>query len=168
MLLKPNSDPTIRMSRLKSTLIRPDTLPIFYCPILASLFNLQLRFTVLSQQKWNPVWSSAAVDQLPQGFKCWPFRDCMLNSLEVMNGYLSYCCLSFLHLKSVCAFSSDLSKQSCNFIHTTDTQWIFSVFQVILCKPQRRLCVKLLVDHQFLKYSDQPAWHIQSLNSPFF
>ena len=57
---------------------------------------------------------------------------------------------------------------------TFATHWIFSLFETILCKPQRWLCVKIPVDQQFLKYSDQPVCqpcHVQShsnhLSFPF-
>ncbi len=50
------------------------------------------------------------------------------------------------------------------FVHTTATHWIFSLFRTSLCKPQRWLWMKIPVDQQFLKYSDQPVWHQQPLH----
>ena len=77
-------------------------------------------------------------------------------------------------LEPVCPISSDLSHQRGMFIHTAAAHWIFSLFQTILCKPYRWLCVKIPVDQQFLEYSEQPVWHqqpchVQShLTSSFF
>jgi len=37
------------------------------------------------------------------------------------------------------------------FANRTATQWIFSHFLTILCKPKRSLGIKIPVDEQFLK-----------------
>ncbi len=80
--------------------------------------------------------------------------------------------LPFYHLSPVCPFSSDLWHQQGIFIHTTAAHLIFSLFRSV-----RWLCVKIPVDQQFLKYSDQPVWHQQpfhvqshlnTLSSPFW
>ncbi len=133
--------------------------------------NCSLRFLFLTGwQERHPVWSSAAVAVLLQGCV---FRDGILHTLVLTSGYLSYCCLSIISNQSA-AFSWH---QQGIFVHTTAAHWIFSLFRTILCKPWRWLCVKIPVDQQFFKYSDQPIWHQQSfhvqshlntLSSPFW
>lgn len=50
-----------------------------------------------------------------------------------------------------------------SYFHPQPPLWIFLYFRMILCKAERRLCVKLPGDHQFLKYSNQKQLcHIQS------
>ncbi len=46
------------------------------------------------------MWSSAAVAHLLQGSMCCVFRDGILHTLVVTNGYLSYCCLSIISNQS--------------------------------------------------------------------
>lgn len=45
--------------------------------------------------------------------------------------------------------------------HSPDIFFFLSFFQTTVCKPQRWLCVKTTVDHQFLKYSVKPVCHEQ-------
>lgn len=60
----------------------------FYFPILVSLFELKPQFPVLGRLKCHPVWSSAAVAYLLQGWVCYIFRDSPLQTLVLMSGYL--------------------------------------------------------------------------------
>ncbi len=78
------------------------------------------------------MWSSAAVAHVLQGSMCCVFRDGILHALVVTSGYLSYCCLSIISNQSA---HSPLTRQQGIFVHTTAAHWIFSLFQIILCKP---------------------------------
>ncbi len=85
------------------------------------------------------MWSSAAVAHLLQGSTCCAFRDGILHALVIMSGYLSYSCLSII------------SNQSAHSPLTSDINKAFSSTQMpltgyFLCKPKRRLCVKIPVD----------------------
>ncbi len=122
----------------------------------------QATFFQTSSVQWHPVWSSAAVAHLLQGSTCCAFRDGILYTLVVMSGYLSSCCLSIISNQSAHSpLTSDLWHQQGIFVHTTAAHWIFSLFRTLLCQTTRWLGVKIPVDQQFLKYSDQPVWHQQ-------
>ncbi len=57
------------------------------------------------------MWSSAAVAHLLQGSTCCVFRDCILHTLVVTSGYLSYCCLSIISNQSAHSpLTSDINK----------------------------------------------------------
>ncbi len=84
------------------------------------------------------------------------FRDGILHILVVMSGWVTVAFLS-----SITSLSILLWHQQGIFGHTTAAHWIFSLFRTILCKPLRWLCMKIPVDQQFFKYSDQPVWHQQ-------
>ncbi len=158
------------MLQQKSRLISLGTiLPIFYGPILVSLLELKLLFPVLSWQEQHPVWSSA-VAYLLQGSTCCVFRDGILHTLVVMSGYLSYCCLSIISNRSN---HSPLTSTRHFCPHNCRSLDMFSFSDHSL----RWLCVKIPVDQQFLKYSEQPVWHKQTfhtqshlkpLSSPFW
>ncbi len=56
-------------------------------------------------------WSSAAVAHLLQGSTCCAFRDGILHTLVLTNGYLRYCCLSIIFNQSVNSpLTSDINK----------------------------------------------------------
>jgi len=99
------------------------------------------------------MWSSAAVAHLLQGSTCCVFRDGLLHTLVVPSGYLSYCCLSIIFNQSV---HLPLTHQQGIFTQRTAAHWMFSLFLTILLNPIW-LWVKIPVDQQFLKYSDQPS-----------
>ncbi len=93
------------------------------------------------------------------GSTCCAFRDCILHTLVVTSGYLSYCCLSIISNQSAHSpMTSDINKA---FSSTTAAHWIFSLFRSILCKPKRWSCMKIPVEQLFLKYADQSVWHQQ-------
>ncbi len=53
------------------------------------------------------------------------------------------------------------------FAQRSAAHWIFSFFRTLLCKPWRWLCMKIPVDQQFLKYSDQLVWDQQPCSTMF-
>ncbi len=63
--------------------------------------NCSLRFLFLADRSGNLVWTSAAVAHLLQGLTCCAFRDGILHTLVVTNGYLSNCYLSVISNQSV-------------------------------------------------------------------
>ncbi len=66
------------------------------------------------------MWSSAAVAHLLQGSMCCVFRDGILHTLDLTNGYLNYCCLSII------------SNQSAHFPLTSDINKVLSSTQLPL------------------------------------
>lgn len=101
----------------------------------------ELRFLFLGHRGTHTVWFSAAVAHLLQTSMCCAFRNALMHILVITSGYLSYCCLS------------TRSKQSGHsllnfgiFIKRTAAHWTFSMFQTVLCKPQRVLiCIIYMI-----------------------
>ncbi len=98
------------------------------------------------------MWSSAAVAQLLQGSTCCAFRDGILHTLVVKCSYLSYCCLSIISNQSA---NSPLTSTRHFCPHNCRSLDIFSFSGPFSVNPRDGLCVKIPVDQQFLKYSDQ-------------
>ncbi len=111
-------------------------------------------------------WSPSA-----SGFDVLCVQRCILQILVVTSGYLSYCCLSIISNQSVHSpLTSDINKTFSSTQMPLTGYFLF--FRPFSVNP-RDGCVKIPVDQQFLKYSDQSVWHqqpfhIQSLKSPFF
>ncbi len=108
------------------------------------------------------MWSSAAGAHLLQGSTCFVFRDGILQILVVTSGYLSYCCLSIISNQSVHSpLTSDIIKafSSTQLLLTGYFGYYGLFFGPFSVNPRDVLCMKIPVDQQFLKYSDQPVWH---------
>ncbi len=113
--------------------------------------------TVEAKGLWHLVSSSAAVTHLLQGLCVQRWCSAYLGC----NKWLFELLLPFPSSQTSRLISSDLWHQNGVFVHTTTAHWIFSLSWTIPCEPQRWLCVKIPIDQQFLKYSDQPVWHQQ-------
>lgn len=91
---------------------------------------------VFSRQEWDPMWSSVDAAHLLQ-FKMLCIQRCSSAQLGC-NKWLFKWLLHFYQL-------------------LTAAHQIFSLLQTILYKHMRRLCGKIPIDQQFLKYSDKPV-----------
>ncbi len=86
--------------------------------------------------------------------------DGILYTLVVTSGYLSYCYLSIISNQSVHSpLTSDINEAL--FVHTTAARWIFSLFEPFSVNTRDGCAVKIPVDQQCVKYSDQSVWHQQ-------
>lgn len=113
---------------------------------------LSPQFPILSRQKWNLLWSSAAVAP-PQGSWC----------SEML--FLQPCCDTWLfelllltcQLEPVQPFFSDLLFSHMVFLPTglmLTECFCYFVICIILLKLQRLLCMKIRGDQQFPRYSN--------------
>ena len=114
--------------------------PVFYCPILVSLCDLW----PLRWQDWHPVWSSAALSP---------------SALRYHVLLLFFVTVAFVSSRTslgILLWPLSLTRH----FHSENCGWldIFS-FRTIPCKLDRCWCIKIPVDRQFLKYSNEPVWH---------
>ena len=121
------------------------------CNIILSNFGERMQILaqcpVLSWQEWHLVMSSAAVAYLLQSSMSCVSRDGLLHTDG--SAYRRYAedhiTVALYHPEPVWPFFSDIWHQ----------QDILDIFPFS--------CVKIPVDQQFLKYSEQPVWHQQPL-----
>ncbi len=113
------------------------TLPSEYCSRNRDSSDQPTFFQSSIVQFW---WACANCSlHLLQGSTCCVFRDGFLHTLVVTSGYLSYYCRSIIFNQSA---------------HSTLTSDINKAFTSL----------KIPVDQQFLKYSDQPVCHQQTFH----
>lgn len=93
------------------------------------------------------MWSSAAAAHLLQASMWCAFRDALLPTLIVA----IWVTVGLLSTWTSLAI----------LLWPLPAHWIATLFQTILCKPYRQLCVKIEGDQQFLKNSNPLVWHQQ-------
>lgn len=106
---------------------------------------------ILIIQKWNPMYSFAALAQLPQGSKCCVFWDAFLLFVK----WVISVTVDFLSASTrVAILQWPLWWQG---FSATELQ--FTSFVIFTHHSVTHLCVKIPRDQQFLKYLNRPVWH---------